>query len=68
MNKISMMTLVFAMSILVGVSGCKKEPKHEEGAMESAGESVDEAADDASDATEEAAEDTGDKVEEATDQ
>ena len=67
MNKISMMTLVFAMSILLGVSGCKKKPESGEGPMESTGESVDNAANDASDATEEAVEETGDKVEDATD-
>jgi len=67
MNKISMMQLVFAASVLIGATACKKEPEHAEGPLEGAGEEVDDAAGDASDATEEAVEDTGDKVEEAAD-
>ena len=65
MNKTSMMRLIFAATLLVGASACKKKPENAEGPMESAGEEADKAAEDTADATEEAVEDTGDKVEEA---
>ncbi|MDB4977113.1 MAG: hypothetical protein JWN48_5454 [Myxococcaceae bacterium] len=67
MKKISMLQLILVAAMLVGATACKKKAEHNEGPLESAGESVDDAAKDTADATEEAAEDTGDKVEEATD-
>lgn len=44
-----------------------KNPEHNDGPMESAGEEMDETADDISEGTEEAVEETGDTFEEAGD-
>jgi hypothetical protein len=65
MNFVWIATLLLSASLCF--AGCHKEPKHEEGPMESAGEEMDEAGHEVKEETKEAVDDTGDAVEEAGD-
>ena len=66
MTNLRITTLLLAS--LLAVAGCKKkDPEHEQGPMESAGEEVDETADEVREDTSEATEEAGDSLEEAGD-
>jgi hypothetical protein len=64
-----MKNIRFAMVVLVAgllvAAACKKNPKHEEGPAESAGEEIDEAGREVKEETKEAVDDTGDAADEA---
>jgi hypothetical protein len=59
---------LLALATLLVVVGCKKkEPEHQEGPMESAGEEIDETGREIEQETEEAADEAGENIEEAGD-